>query len=374
MLCLWLMRWNWQRPEWPDFTWEPELLEGSEHDFLRGTGLLFGAYGHLDEHERDRIRVEIIGEEALKTSEIEGEYLDRENLKSSLLRHFGLPADGRKATPAEVGITDLMVDLCDTCEDALSHETLYRWHRMLTLGRTDLRCVGCYREHGVAVVSGPLHRRRIHFEAPPPERVKREMDEFVRWFNRSAPGAAAPLPALTRAGTAHLYFECIHPFEDGNGRIGRAVSEKALAQSLGHPSLIALATAISGNKGAYYGALGEANTKNEITGWLSYFAHTVLDALSYTRIWVEFLVEKARLLERMRGRMNPRQEKCLLRMFEEGPEGFTGGLSAENYMSITKAARPTATRDLSDLVAKGALARTGQSKSARYHLNINLGT
>ena len=366
------MRWNWQRPEWPDFTYEPKLLEGSEHDFLRGTGLLFGAYKHLDEHERDRLRVEIIGDEALKTSEIEGEYLDRENLRSSLRRHFGLQTDDRKVTPAEEGIADLMVDLYSPCEDTLSHETLYRWHKMLTLGRTDLRCIGCYREHGVAVVSGPLHRRRIHFEAPPPERVGREMDGFVRWFNLSAPGAAAALPALTRAGMAHLYFESIHPFEDGNGRIGRAVSEKALAQSFGHPTLIAFATVISRNRSAYYGALGEANTKNEITDWLSYFARTVLEALSYTQTYVEFLIEKAKLLERMRGRMNPRQEKCLLRMFEEGPEGFTGGLSAENYISITKATRPTATRDLSDLVAKGALARTGQRKSTRYHLNIDL--
>ena len=142
MLCLWFMGWNWQQPEWPDFTCEPELLEGSERDFLRGTDLLFEVYGRLDEHERDRIKAEIIGEEALKTSEIEGEYLNRENLRSSLLRHFGLETAGRKASPAETGITDLMVDLCDTSEDPLSHEMLYRWHRMLTRGRTDLRCAG----------------------------------------------------------------------------------------------------------------------------------------------------------------------------------------------------------------------------------------
>ena len=366
------MRWNWQQPEWPDFTYKRELLESSEHDFLRGTGLLFGAYKHLDEREQNRLRVEIIGDEALKTSEIEGEYLDRESLQSSLCRHFGLQADDRKVSPAEEGITDLMVDLYNTCEDTLSHETLYRWHRMLTLGRSDLKCVGRYREDGVAVVSGPLHRRRIHFEAPPPERVKREMEGFIHWFNRTAPGAPASLPALTRSGMAHLYFESIHPFEDGNGRVGRAVSEKVLAQSLGEPTLVALATMISRKRGAYYGALGEANTKNEITGWLAYFAGTVLEALAYTQTYVEFLVEKSKLLERLRGKINPRQEKCLLRMFEEGPEGFTGGLSAENYISITKATRPTATRDLSDLVAKGALARTGERKYTRYHLNIDL--
>ncbi len=367
------MKWNWQHPEWPDFSYEPKLLESLEHDFLHGTGLFFGAFRHLDEQERGWLRVEIIGDEALKTSEIEGEYLNRENLQSSLRRHFGLSADDIRVSAAEEGIADLMVDLYNSFEDTLSHETLYRWHRMLTRGRDDLKCVGRYREDEVAVVSGPLHRRRIHFQAPPAKRVEREMEGFVRWFNRSAPGGEAPLSTLTRSGMAHVYFESIHPFEDGNGRVGRAVSEKALAQCLGEPTLIALANVISRNRGAYYGALGDVNTKNEITQWLLYFARTVLDGLIYTRTYVEFLIKKSRLFKRLRGKINPRQEKCLLRMFEEGPEGFTGGLSAENYISITSATRPTATRDLSDLVAKGALLRTGERKYTRYYLNIDSG-
>ncbi len=367
------MKWNWQQPEWPDFTYESQLLESLENDFLHGTGLFFGAYRHLDGQERDWLKVEIIGDEALKTSEIEGEYLNRENLQSSLRKYFGLKTDDIRVSLAEEGIADLMVNLYNTYKNPLSHETLCRWHRMLTRGRDDLKCVGRYREDEVAVVSGPLHMRRIHFQAPPANRVEAEMEGFVRWFNRSAPGGDAPLPALTRSGMAHVYFESIHPFEDGNGRVGRAVSEKALAQCLGQPTLIPLAKVISGNRKDYYGALGDVNTKNEITQWLLYFAHTVLDALGYTKTYVEFLIRKARLLERLRGKINPRQEKCLLRMFEEGPEGFTGGLSAENYISITKATRPTATRDLSDLVAKGALLRTGERKYTRYHLNIDSG-
>ena len=367
------MHWNWQQPEWPNFTYEPQFLEGLEHDFLHGTGLFFGACRHLDEKERDWLKIEIIGEEALKTSEIEGEYLKRESLQSSLRRHFGLKTDDISVSPAEDGIADLMVNLYTTYEDSLSHETLYRWYRMLTRGRDDLKCVGRYREEEVAVVSGSLHRRRIHFQGPPANRVDPEMERFVRWFNRSAPGGDVPLPALTRSGMAHIYFESIHPFEDGNGRVGRAVSEKALAQCLGQPTLIALAKVISEIRKDYYGALGDVNTKNEITQWLLYFAHTVLDALAYTRNCVEFLIGKARLLERLRGKINPRQEKCLLRMFEQGPEGFTGGLSAKNYISITKATRPTATRDLSDLVVKGALLRTGERKYTRYHLKIDSG-
>ena len=367
------MKWNWQLPEWPDFSYEPKLLESLEHDFLHGTGLFLGAYRHLDGQERDWLRVEIIGDEALKTSEIEGEYLNRKNLQSSLQRHLGLRTDDIRVSPAEEGIVDLMVDLYNSSKDILSHETLYRWHRMLTRGRDDLKCVGCYREDEVAVVSGPFHRRRIHFQAPPAKRVESEMEGFIRWFNRSAPGGEAPLPALTRSGMAHLYFESVHPFEDGNGRVGRAVSEKALAQCLGEPTLIALANVISRNRGAYYGALGDANTKNEITQWLLYFAHTVLDGLAYTRNCVEFFIRKTRFLERLRGEINPRQEKCLLRMLEEGLDGFTGGLSAKNYISITGATRPTATRDLSDLVSKGALLRTGKRKYTRYYLNIDSG-
>ncbi len=366
------MQWNWQKPDWPDFTWKADVLAHREHDLLHGSGLLFGVCKHLTGKERDWLKVQLVSGEALKTSEIEGEYLDRESVQSSVRRHFGLQTDRRRIPPAERGIADMMVNLYRTCHEALDHATLYRWHRMLTTGRTDLNDVGRYRTGRAAmqVVSGPLHKPTVHFEAPPSRRVRREMDGLIRWFNRTAPGGRTPLPALTRAGIAHLYFESIHPFEDGNGRIGRAVSEKSLAQVLGRPTLIALATVMTKNTKAYYNALVEANRKNEITRWLGYFADTVLEALHHTQATAECLIAKARLLERLRGALNPRQEKCLLRMFREGPEGFVGGLSAENYIRITRATRPTATRDLADLVAKGALGKTGERKFTRYYLRV----
>ena len=370
------MKWNWQKPDWPNFTYKTDVLERSEQGLLHGSGVLFGACKHLGSEDRDRLKVELISSEALKTSEIEGEYLDRDSLQSSVLKAFGLQTDGRKIPPAEAGIADLMVDLYHSYHDALTHDTLYRWHCMLTNGRTDLKDIGCYRtgEEPMQVVSGPLHDPNVHFEAPPASRIKKEMEAFIKWFNRTAPDGRESLSTITRAGIAHLYFECIHPFEDGNGRIGRALSEKILAQGLRQPTLIALSTVINQNKKAYYDALEYANKKNEITAWLEYFSGTVLESLEFTQKYIEFLIDKAKLFERLQGELNPRQEKCILRMFAEGPEGFTGGLSAEKYIRITKATRPTATRDLADLVAKGALIKTGELRHTRYHLNIGAST
>ena len=179
------------------------------------------------------------------------------------------------------------------------------------------------------------------------------------------------MPARASAGMAHLHFVCIHPFEDGNGRIGRAIAEKALSQCLGQPTLIALSHAIQERKKAYYESLEKNNKDNEITDWLVYFANTILEAQGYTQRLIDFLIEKSRLYEKLRGKMNSRQEKIIARMLREGPDGFKGGLSAEKYLSIAKTSRATATRDLQDLVEKGALRKTGELKYTRYWLSIS---
>ncbi len=181
------------------------------------------------------------------------------------------------------------------------------------------------------------------------------------------------MPSITRAGIAHLYFVTIHPFEDGNGRIGRAVSEKALSQAVGHPTLLALADAIKSRQKEYYRELQEADKTKEITPWLEWFADTVVLAQESTQARVEFLIDKAKLLNRLRDQLNPRQEKALLRMFEAGPGGFRGGMSAEKYIRITSTSRATATRDLQDLAGKGALVRRGELKHTRYYLQIDPG-
>jgi Fic family protein len=368
------MKWNWQKPEWPNFSYQTIQIDEYEKRLLFNTGLSFGTFKHVSEDDKRLLTVEMISNEALKTSEIEGEYLNRDSLQSSICRQFGLlTADHRKIPPAEQGIAEMMVDLYRSFDAALSHKSLFAWHSLLTNGRTDLKDIGRYRTHPepMQIVSGPIYAPHIHFEAPPSAQMPDEMERFVNWFNNTAPHGPTPLSALTRAGIAHLYFECIHPFEDGNGRIGRALVEKALAQCLGQPTLIAIAYIIEKNKKAYYAALENSNRQNEITDWLKYFAETILTAQVFTQNWIEFLIQKTRLFDRLRGELNSRQEKVLVRLFREGPEGFTGGLSAEKYINITGAPRATATRDLQDLVSKGALVRTGERKHTRYYLHLD---
>lgn len=368
------MHWNWQQPDWPDFTWNSSRLAKAEERFLLASGVFLGTVKHLDAEDRDRLTVEAMSDEAVTTSQIEGEILDRDSVQSSIRRQLGLASDGRRVKPAEQGIAEMMVDLYRHFDAPLEDATLFAWHRMVVHGRTDLRDVGRYRTHSdpMQVVSGRLDEPTVHFEAPPSEAVGAEMQRYIDWFNRTAPGGKKPLPALTRAGIAHLYFESIHPFEDGNGRIGRVIAEKALAQSLGRATLTALAATILVKRRSYYESLEAANKRNEITEWLVWFAATSLEAQQRTLSQVEFLIDKAKLLDRLRGQLNPRQEAVLLRMFREGPEGFKGGLSAGNYVSIAKSSPATATRDLAEMVEKGALTRTGERRHTRYHLPIPL--
>jgi len=360
------MTWNWQQTDWPEFRYDSAALAKLEAEFLSQSGVVVGAVRHLEDREIDQLKVDVLSTEAVKTSEIEGEHLNRESVQSSVQRHFGLEADTEKISPAEEGIARIMVNLYQTAGEPLEHETLFAWHGLLTRGRRDLKDMGRYRTHEepMRVVSGTLYGEpNIHFEAPPSARVQEEMERFLSWFNHSQ-----GLPALTRAGISHLYFESIHPFEDGNGRIGRAIAEKAIAQCVGHPSLIALAYQVEKGRKGYYTALQQANQHNEITPWLLYFARVILDAQRTTLNRISFVIEKAKFYDRLGLRLNSRQRKALERMFREGPEGFAGGLSSRKYIGITKTSRATATRDLTELVEMGALTKTGQLKGTRYWL------
>lgn len=366
------MKWNWRQKDWPCFRYDAKVLASLEEQFLHRSGLLLGAYRHITDDEKRRLTVELISTEALKTSEIEGELLNRDSIQSSILRSFGLETDNRKIPLAERGIAEMMVDLYRNYTKPLTHQTLFAWHSLLTSGRQDLKEVGRYRSCNdpMQIVSGPIHNPKVHFEAPPADTMKEEMDAFIGWFKKTVPKGKEPLPALTRAGIAHLWFVSIHPFEDGNGRIGRAVAEKSLSECLGQPALIALSQTIQNNKKAYYSMLEKSNKGNEITEWLRYFANTILAAQDETQTLIDFVIAKARFFDRLRDQLNERQEKVIVRIFREGPKGFKGGLSAENYIKIAGTSRATATRDLQDLVQKDALTKTGELKSTRYHLKM----
>jgi Fic family protein len=369
------MAWNWQSPDWPNFKWDRSRMAAAEEQFLLGAGVVIGTAKHLGEDDRNQLLVEVMSGEALTTSEIEGEILDRASVQSSIQRQLGLVADKRHATPAEQGIAEMMVDLFRSSAEPLSNEMLFRWHRMVASGRKDLIDIGRYRtgKESMQVISGRIGAQKVHFEAPPSKQVPSEMKRFVSWFNRTTLQGAKSLPAITRAGMAPLYFESIHPFEDGNGRIGRALAEKAMTQSFGQPLLVALATTILANQKSYYEALERANQKIDVTAWLAWFADIALEAQRRTITQVEFLIAKTKLLDRLRGQINDRQQKALLRIFREGPDGFKGGMSAGNYSTITGASPATTTRDLADLAEKGALVRTGERRHARYALNLARG-
>lgn len=367
-------RWNWQQKNWPEFRYDSTKLAALETEFLIQSGEFAGSVRHIAKEDHDQLTVELISEEALHTFEIEGEVLNRESLQSSIRRNFGLAADNRKIPPAEAGIAQMMVDLYRQHDTPLSDALLFRWHKALMNGRHDLANVGGYRtsDQPMQLVSGPIHAPEVHFEAPPSSTVLKEMQRFMDWYVRTSPQGDSSLPILTRAGIAHLYFVSIHPFEDGNGRIGRAIVEKTIFEGLGQPVLLALSPTISRNRKSYYEWLEHSNKDNEITAWLFYFAQTMLAAQAHAQSLVEFLITKARFYDRHRGQFSERQQKVIARILREGLEGFEGGLSADNYIRITGTSRATATRDLQDLVEKKALLRSGTLKSTRYRICLEL--
>ncbi|KJC53894.1 cell division protein Fic [Bradyrhizobium sp. LTSPM299] len=366
------MKWSWEQPDWPNFLYESKALAPLEQSFLVQSGEFVGACKHIGAGDREVLKIELISEEAVKTSKIEGEILNRDSVQASLRHQLGLGPQTPNIDPAERGISEMIVDLYRNFANTLNDATMFAWHKMLLADDKKIRVIGGYRTHEdpMQVVSGPDYKRMVHFEAPPSKRMTDEMIRFITWFNDTAPNGQTPLPALTRAGIAHLHFLCIHPFEDGNGRIGRALAEKSLAQNLNQPSLIALAYTIERKRKDYYAALERNNKELEITAWLTYFANTILEAQRNTIERVDFFVAKARFCETFKGQLNERQNKVITRMFKEGMDGFKGGLSANNYIKIADTSRATATRDLQDLVEKGAFTKTGELRHTRYALSL----
>ncbi len=361
------MKWNWQLPNWPKFIYHAKSVTALEKKFLLGAGGGLAILKTLDEDKRKQFAIEILCTEGQKSSEIEGEMLERESLQSSICRHFGLVVKG-KISRKERGMGDLLWSVYTTYDHKLTHKMLFEWHRMLVDGDSRISDIGKYRTHTdpMQIVSGRYDKHQIFFEAPPSDAVYEEMNRFIQWFNDSRNEE----PILVRAAIAHIYFESIHPFEDGNGRIGRVLVEKALSQGLGNPTLFAVSEGVVRRKKEYYAALASCNRTLKIQNWIQFFAEVILESQKESLSLIRFLIGKSKLMNRLKGQINLRQEKVLLRIFAEGLKGFSGGLSAENYIKITKTSRATATRDLNDLVERKALYKTGELKHTRYWLNM----
>ncbi len=362
------MAWNWQQPGWPSFHFDLEKITQQERKFLLAVGGASAFLKKIGEPERSQFVIEILSSEGEQSSRIEGEILDRESLQSSIKKHFGLAVPLKLADRKEAGMAELLCDVYETYDKPLTHEMLGDWHGKLFKGSSVSFELGHYRTHQepMQIVSGRIDARHVFFEAPPSDRVHSEMERYIHWFNSSE----ASKSILARAAIAHLYFESIHPFEDGNGRIGRALVEKSLSQGVERSILIAVSKVLEKRRKEYYKALEVCNRTLEVTDWVVFFADVILQAQEESLNLLHFIIEKSKLLTQVSGRLNQRQEKVLLRMCREGPNGFQGGLSAEKYIIITGASKATATRDLSELVTLGALFKTGELRYSRYWLNI----
>ena len=368
-----LMLYNWQQTDWPEFKYNLGRLEDILFSFAERMGCVSGLLKGLPEETQTEAMIDIMVSEAIKTSEIEGDYLNRQDVMSSIRNNLGLNRNivSVKDKKAE-GAAELMIDVRDTYAQRLTQDKLFSWHKMIMKGSIGVK-IGSCRTHkdAMLVTSGPIGKQKVHYEAPPSKCIPEEMENFIRWFNETGSGGSKEIkkPAV-RSAIAHIYFETIHPFEDGNGRIGRAISEKALSQGVGRPILLSLSRSIEANRNAYYDALKVAQRSNEITPWINYFVNVILDAQVNTEEQIDFTLKKTKLFDLFQGKLNERQLRIFCRMLEEGPKGFEGGMSAKKYIAITRTSKATATRDLQDMVEKGAFLLSGGGRSTRYQVNL----
>lgn len=367
------MKYNWQLKQWPKFNYNIDAVEDFLAAFSEEIAHVSGMLKAMSEDSQIEAVINTLVLEAIKTSEIEGEYLSRPDVVSSIRNNLGLNSNPDKIKDKKSeGAGALMVAVRNSFAEPLTEDTLFKWHIML-LGHDAKIRTGAWRTHteSMQVISGAMGQERIHFEAPPSADVPIEMRKFIKWFNDTAPGGREEIKkAAIRSAIAHLYFEFIHPFEDGNGRIGRAIAEKALSQTLGRPILLSLSQAIEADKKSYYAALERNQRTDEVTDWITYFVKVILDAQVNARKLVDFTLAKTRFFDRFRDMLNERQLKVIKRMLEEGPQGFKGGMTTSKYISLTRASKATATRDLQVLAEMGVLKAEGGGRSTHYMLVI----
>lgn len=370
------MKWIWQQPDWPDFRYDNRALNDRELEFRLNSERLAGSFDALPMASQEDATIDLLLSEAIKTSAIEGEDLDRESVRSSLLSLITSDTLPDNSDQKAAGAAMLLVDVRKNWQTSLTHDLLGNWQSMAVPEQRYTSILrGVYRNDPspMQIVSGPYGREKVHYEAPPATQVPDEMARFIDWYNRTNPSNADnKIQGIARAGIAHLWFEVIHPFDDGNGRVGRAIADHALSQSLGYPTTACLATAIEGDKKNYYLQLEKASRGSlDVNVWLDYFADTIIKAQEIAREEVNFVLAKTRFYEVYGNQLNDRQARMVSRVFAEGRKGFEGGITTKKYETIAKCPNRTASRDLSDLVAKGIIIPLpGGGRTTRYELTI----
>lgn len=360
----------WEQDDWPRLYWDDGKLSGRLSRVSREQGRLLGRMEGLGFELRSEAHLETLTEDVVKSSEIEGEKLDSEQVRSSIARRLGMDVGGLVPAGRDVeGVVEMMLDATGHYTQRLDAERLFGWHAALfPTGRSGMRriVVGRWRDDRdgpMRVVSGAIGRERVHYEAPPAERVSGEVEQFLAWFED--PGDLDP---LLIAGLAHLWFITIHPFEDGNGRIARAIADMALARSEGTGQrYYSLSAQIRRERSAYYAVL-ERTQKGplDVTAWQDWFLGCLGRAIEGADGMLGAVLDKARFWQRFATEsFNERQLKVLNRMLD----GFEGKLSTSKWARMARCSQDTAYRDILDLVERGVLKKEpGGGRSTRYSL------
>jgi Fic family protein len=367
-----LKPWIWQRPKWPEFYWDSARLAQPLANARRAQGELIGMARLLDPDSDLRAQLEVLTSDGVATSAIEGERLDPNAVRSSLARRLGLPTAGLPAPPRSVeGLVDVLIDATKKLDKPLTVKMLCAWQASLfPTGRSGLTKIRVGQLRGTApmrIVSGPIGKQRVHYEAPPRSRLDRELKRFVEWFNTPP----ADVDSLLRAGVAHAWFELIHPFEDGNGRVGRALLDRALAQDEDRSvRLYSLSARFMAVRNEYYDALQALSRGTlDATDLLRWFLDQIVAACADSAHTVERVLAKARFWMRHgQSRLNVRQQKALNALLDAGPRGFAGGMTNKKYAHLNRVSPATAQRDLAELAARGVLRAQGGGRSVRYEL------
>ena len=357
--------------EWPGFRWNDGLAAKHLASVRHRQGRLIGRMEALGFDLRAEAVLATLTEDVLKSSEIEGEILDRDQVRSSIARRLGMDIGALAPADRHIeGVVEMMLDATQKCTEALTDERLFAWHAALfPTGRSGMTriIVGAWRDDGsgpMQVVSGPIGRRRVHYEAPSAPRLEAEMSAFLKWFNDEA-----VLDPVLKAALAHLWFVTIHPFDDGNGRIARAIADMALARSeQSAQRFYSMSAQIRLERDAYYDIL-EATQKGDldVTAWLEWFLGCLDRAIEGAENMLSGVLYKARFWETIKGQpLNERQRKVINLLLD----GFAGKLTSSKWAALTKSSPDTALRDITDLVKRGVLVRgAGGGRSTSYSLS-----
>ncbi|NBW97199.1 MAG: Fic family protein [Planctomycetia bacterium] len=365
------MRFIHEKQGWPAFVWDDTEVLGRLVDTRHRQGLLLGRMAGIGFDLREEAALHVLTSDVVASAAIEGERLDGDVVRSSIARRLGLPQGGVRRVPRDVeGFVEVMLDATRNASAPVTAARLHGWHAALfPVGHSGTRpiAVGCWRpvEAGaMQVVSGPMGRERVHFEAPPAERVPAEMDHFLDWCD--TPG---PIDPVLRAAVAHFWFVTIHPFEDGNGRLARAIADLLLARADGCPErFYSMSTQIEAERRDYYRILERVQRGDlDITAWLVWFLGCLSRAIDGAGTLVDGVLRKADVWRSLAAGapVNERQRSVINRLLD----GFEGGLSTAKYSRMEKCSPDTALRDIQDLMARGILVRNpGAGRSTSYRL------